>query len=141
LQIPVLGFHAPISQKVVFSGMPKAPVITAFPAKTVPAPPVDLQETGRHLWNVVQTQYVIEDVHAEVLQLACLSRDGIASMREQIAREGLTVVGSQGQPVAHPLLAVVGAAEKRVAQLLKQLGLFDEPKRDKPGRPPKIGSY
>jgi len=33
------------------------------------------------------------------------------------------------------------AAQKRVAQFLKQLGLFDEPKRERPGRPPKIGGF
>ena len=85
--------------------------------------------------------YVIEDTHAELLKLACLSADSTASMRRQIKQEGQTVTGSTGQPAAHPLITCAGAAMKRVAQFLKQLGLFDEPKREKPGRPPRLGGY
>jgi phage terminase small subunit len=81
-------------------------------------------------------QYVIEKTHAELLNLACQDRDDIVSMRATIKREGETVTGSTGQIAAHPLIAAVGAAEKRVAAFLKQ---FDEPKREKPGRPPRLG--
>jgi P27 family predicted phage terminase small subunit len=121
--------------------IPKAPVITAFPARTVPEPPPELQEPGRQLWRTVMAKYLIEDTHAELLKLACLSADAAASMRKQIRDEGETVTGSTGQLVAHPLIAAEGAAQKRVAQFLKQLGLFDEPKRDRPGRPPKLGGF
>jgi P27 family predicted phage terminase small subunit len=121
--------------------MLKAPVITAFPARTIPEPPAELAEAGRQLWRTVMERYVIEDSHAELLKLACLSADSAASMRRQIKQEGETVIGSTGQPAAHPLIACEGAAQKRVAQFLKQLGLFDEAKRDKPGRPPKLGGY
>jgi P27 family predicted phage terminase small subunit len=114
--------------------MPKAPQIVPFPASTVPQPPADLQEAGRRLWRGVMEQYVIEDTHQELLRLACLSADSAAAMREQIKREGATVIGSTGQSAAHPLIACEGAAQKRVAQFLKQIGLFDEAKREKPGR-------
>ena len=110
-----------------------------FPARTIPEPPAALAEAGSLLWRTVMERYVIEDTHAEVLKLACLSADAAASMRRKIKAEGETVIGSTGQPAAHPLIACEGAAQKRVAQFLKQLGLFDEPKREKPGRPPKIG--
>jgi P27 family predicted phage terminase small subunit len=116
--------------------MPKAPVIAAFSAKAIPEPPEELAEAGRHLWRTVMHRYVIEDAHAEVLKLACLSADSAASMRRQIKAEGETVTGSTGQPAAHPLIAAEGAAQKRVAQFLTRLGLFDEPKRSKAGRPP-----
>jgi hypothetical protein len=86
-------------------------------------------------------RYAIEDTHAELLKLACLSADSAASMRKQIKDEGAIVVGSTGQATAHPLIACEGAAQKRVAQFLKQLGLFDEPKREKPGRPPRLGGF
>jgi P27 family predicted phage terminase small subunit len=121
--------------------MLKAPVITAFPAKTVPEPPAELEKAGRRIWNIVMKRYAIEETHAEVLELACLSADSAASMRAQIKREGATVTGSQGQPVAHPLIACEGAAQKRVAQLLKQLGLFDDEPTRRPGRPPKFGGW
>jgi P27 family predicted phage terminase small subunit len=119
--------------------MSKVPVITAFPAKSVPQPPAELQEAGRQIWRNVMERYVIENSHQQLLKLACLSADSAASMREQIEREGRTVTGSTGQLAAHPLIACEGAAQKRVAHFLKQLGLFDEAKREKPGRPPKLG--
>jgi P27 family predicted phage terminase small subunit len=119
--------------------MAKAPVIAAFPAPAVPEPPEELAEAGRHLWRTVMHRYVIEDAHAELLRLACLSADSAAAMRKQIKDEGETVTGSTGQPVAHPLIAAEGAAQKRVAHFLSRLGLFDGPKREKPGRPPGRG--
>ena len=86
--------------------------------------------------------YVIEETHAELLFLACVSADSASSMRRQIKAEGEIVIGSTGQPTAHPLIAAEGAAQKRVASFLRQLGLFSEPKRDKVGRPPNpFGGY
>jgi hypothetical protein len=80
--------------------------------------------------------FVIEETHAELLKLACLSADSAAKMRAQIKLEGETVIGSTGQSAAHPLIAAEGAAQKRIASFLRQLGLFSEPNREKPGRPP-----
>jgi phage terminase small subunit len=121
--------------------MPKTPKIVPFPAKTIPEPPAELAEAGSQLWRTVMERYVIEDTHAEVLKLACLSADSAASMRRKIKAEGETVIGSTGQPAAHPLIACEGAAQKRIAQFLRTLGLFDEPKREKAGRPPRLGGF
>jgi P27 family predicted phage terminase small subunit len=121
--------------------MPKAPVITPFPARTILQPPAELAEAGRQLWQTVMERFVIEPQHTELLKLACLSADSAASMRRQIKDDGETVTGSTGQVAAHPLIACEGAAQKRIAQFLKQLGLFDEPKREKPGRPPRMGGF
>jgi P27 family predicted phage terminase small subunit len=121
--------------------MLKAPVITAFPAKSVPEPPAELQQAGRQLWRTVMERYDIEDTHAQLLKLACLSADSAAAMRKQIKEEGATVTGSQGQPVAHPLIAAESAAEKRIEKFLRTLGLFDEPKRTQVGRPPRLGGF
>jgi P27 family predicted phage terminase small subunit len=113
--------------------------IVRFPATgTIPPPPDELAEAGRELWQKVMRAYVIEETHAELLKLACLSADSAASMRAQIRAEGETVIGSTGQPTAHPLIAAEGAAQKRVATFLRQLGLFSEEKRDRPGRPPNL---
>jgi P27 family predicted phage terminase small subunit len=117
--------------------------IVRFPATgTIPPPPDELAEAGRELWTKVMRAYVIEETHAELLFLACVSADSASSMRRQIKAEGEIVIGSTGQPTAHPLIAAEGAAQKRVASFLRQLGLFSEPKRDKVGRPPNpFGGY
>jgi phage terminase small subunit len=86
-------------------------------------------------------RYRIEESHAELLKLACLAADRAESLRLEIKEMGQTVTGSTGQTAANPLIAAEGAAQKRVAQFLKQLGLFDEAKREKPGRPPKLGGF
>jgi hypothetical protein len=93
--------------------MPKTPQIVPFPAKTIREPPAELAEAGSQLWRTVMERYVIEDTHAEVLKLVCLSADAAASMRRKIKAEGETVIGSTGQPAAHPLIATEGAAQKR----------------------------
>jgi hypothetical protein len=80
-------------------------------------------------------RYVIEDTHAQLLKLACCPPTALHQCADRSSRKGETVIGSTGQPAAHPLIAAEGAAQKRVAAFLKQLGLFDEAKRDKPGRP------
>jgi phage terminase small subunit len=108
-----------------------------------PEPPAELAEAGRELWQKVMRAHAIDEPLTEVLKLACLSADSAASMRKQIKQEGEIVIGSTGQPTANPLIAFEGAAQKRVVQFLKQLGIFDdEPKRG-PGRPPnaKPGRY
>ena len=117
--------------------------IVRFPATgTIPPPPDELATAGRELWTKVNERYVIEPVHQQLLLLACLSADSAAAMRAQIKLEGETVTGSTGQPAAHPLLAAEGAAQKRIAAFMRQLGWFSEEKRDRPGRPPKpFGGY
>jgi hypothetical protein len=116
--------------------------ILPFPATTIPPPPDELAEAGRQLWETVNERFVIEPVHLQVLKLACLSADSAAAMRARIKAEAETVTGSTGQQAAHPLLAAEGAAQKSIAAFMRQLGLFSEETRDRPGRPPKpFGGY
>ncbi|MGY8682468.1 P27 family phage terminase small subunit [Bradyrhizobium sp. UFLA05-153] len=120
--------------------MEKPSKIAPFPAKAVPEPPPELGSVGSALWRTVMARYVIEDAHAEVLKLACLAADRAESARLEIVQTGQMVPGAAGQMVVNPLIAAEGAAQKRVAQFLTRLGLFDEAaKRDKPGRPPRQG--
>jgi P27 family predicted phage terminase small subunit len=104
-------------------------------------PPGTLGSAGAALWRVVMKRYRIEEPDTELLLLACEARDRAESLRLEIKKMGQTVPGMNGQPTANPLIGAEGAAQKRVAQFLKQLGLFDEAKREKPGRPPKLGGW
>jgi hypothetical protein len=49
---------------------------------------------------------VVEDVHFEMLRMACLAADRAESCRVQVEAEGQTVPGAAGQATAHPLLGV-----------------------------------
>ena len=51
-------------------------------------------------------------------------------------REGMTILGPQGRPVQHPMIAVVHHAWFAVLAGFKALNLNLEPLRDGPGRPP-----
>jgi P27 family predicted phage terminase small subunit len=86
-------------------------------------------------------KFVLPDEHVEVLRQACLAADRAESCRLQVAQEGLTIAGSEGQPRAHPLIAAENAAQKTLAALLTRIGLFSEARRDKPGRPPMSGRW
>jgi phage terminase small subunit len=119
--------------------MAKTPKIVAFQPATLPEPPEQLGSAGVHLWRTVMTRYRIEQPDTELLKLACLAADRAESARLEVEQTGQMVPGAAGQMVVNPLIAAEGAAQKRVAQFLKQLGLFDEPKREKPGRPPLLG--
>ena len=121
--------------------MVKTPKIIAFQPATIPEPLPELGSAGAQLWRTVMGRYRIEESHAELLKLACLAADRAESARLEIEQTGQMVPGAAGQMVVNPLIAAEGAARKRVAIFLKQLGLFDEPKRERPGRPPKLGGY
>ena len=116
--------------------------IVRFPATgTIPPPPDELATAGRELWTKVNERFVIEPAHQQLLLLACLSADSAAAAGADQARrrnrhrldrtDGCT-----------PLAAAEGAAQKRIAAFMRQLDLFSEEKRDRPGRPPKpFGGY
>jgi P27 family predicted phage terminase small subunit len=125
--------------------MSKTPKIISFqspaPPEPAPEPPGTLGSTGSTLWRTVMGRYVLNAPEAELLLLACEARDRAEALRLEIEAMGLTVQGAIGQSQVNPLLAVEGAAQMRCASLLRQLGLFREGKRDKPGRPPKFGGW
>jgi hypothetical protein len=55
------------------------------------------------------------------------SLDLIAALEERVSQDGLTVTGSAGQPVAHPLIAELRQQRAALARLLSALGLEDAP--------------
>lgn len=95
---------------------------------TTPSRPEGLQPAGRALWNEVQTllagqepaMVLDPDEHA-VLGQACVTADELERLRDELAGQPVTVPGSKGQPVAHPLLAEVRAHRETLRRLLSGL--------------------
>src|SRR5690554_5852798 len=84
--------------------------------KRTTTPPKTLGHDGRTLWTNLRNEYDISDSGSlAVLQSLCETVDRLNECRETIARDGLTVEGSGGQPRPHPLLQV--EAESRRALL------------------------
>ncbi|WP_431014760.1 P27 family phage terminase small subunit [Bradyrhizobium pachyrhizi] len=118
--------------------MAKPAGLVPFPLATIPEPPEELGPEGQRYWRRTMTRYVLDDLHEELLKLLCLDLDYGVAMRKQVKAEGMTVIGSQGQPVVHPLIAAEAACQRRIAAFMRQLGLFEEEPK-KPGRPPGKG--
>lgn len=92
-----------------------------------PAPPSHLATLGQDFWTATLADWDIEDHLLGVLEHACQQLDTVARCRNRLRREGLTVPDKHGKPTAHPLLAAERQAARLHAQLVKALGLEDEP--------------
>lgn len=112
-------------------------------------PPEHLQAAGRRYWREVMAEWELEPERLAILENACGCLDRIAQCRNRVRRDGLTVASSRdGRPVAHPLLSAERQAQSLHAQLVKALGLNDEPapserfgRANKGGRPPSSTTY
>jgi P27 family predicted phage terminase small subunit len=91
-----------------------------------PPPPPHLSPSARKWWQTTLGQYVLQEHHLRLLQLACEAWDEAQKAREQLAQEGLTVSGRQGVR-AHPCIAIERDARLAVARLVRELDLDTEP--------------
>lgn len=89
--------------------------------------PVGLVKDGRgqRLWRELTARYDFAPAEYRLLEAACYAADRIVKERRAIG-DRLTVSGSQGQIVAHPLLPQLRADEAHLMTLLGKLDLPDE---------------
>jgi hypothetical protein len=92
---------------------------------TVPTPK-NLQPAGRKLWRETTAQYELRQDELEILRAACGEIDLINRIEEELKDAPLTVRGSQGQIVAHPLIQEVRQHRATVTHLFAKLKLPDE---------------
>lgn len=94
-------------------------------------PPRDLGAAGKALWGALQAQIEADGLTFDaretvLLHHACRESDMLTAIEGELAAaKGLTVMGAQGQMVAHPLLGEARRSRAQVASLLKALGLED----------------
>lgn len=88
--------------------------------------PKGLRAEGRKLWRETTNTYDLRQDELEVLKAACGEADLIARMEEALEDEPLTVTGSQGQIVAHPLVQELRQHRATQAALFRSLKLPDE---------------
>jgi hypothetical protein len=103
-------------------------------------PPADLTTEGSALWSAVlaeMTEDELEPTAQERRYLldACREADVIASIAAAFSGEPHVVKGSQGQPVAHPLLAELRQHRATLSQLLARVKTT-EPAAAEPHRRP-----
>jgi hypothetical protein len=88
-----------------------------------PRTPTGLGLRGRRLWRHVVDAYEVSPDSREVLVEACRALDVIDRLEAEMRDAPLTVAGSQGQQVAHPLLHELRLWKQTAARLIGQLGL------------------
>jgi P27 family predicted phage terminase small subunit len=87
-------------------------------------PPDHLGEPERQVWDHVFADYQLSNETAiDVLVTALEAHQRAREARETVQREGMTVVGRDGQAKVHPLLAVERDARAAWLAAIKALGL------------------
>jgi phage terminase small subunit len=88
--------------------------------------PSTLKSAGKKLWRETVKTYDLRQDELETLKAACGEADLIFRMEEALEDAPLTVQGSQGQLVAHPLVQELRQHRTAMASLLRGLKLPDE---------------
>lgn len=91
----------------------------------IPAPR-GLKPAGKRLWKETTNSYELRQDELETLKAACGEADLIARMEDELETEPLTVRGSMGQLVPHPLVSELRQHRATMAALLRGLKLPDE---------------
>ena len=91
-------------------------------AKPQAAPP-GLGSAGRSLWRSIARKWRLDEREHAVLSQACRTADLITQLEELLAREGLTVIGSNGQPRLSPVPTEIRQQRATLERLLAALSL------------------
>ena len=86
-------------------------------------PPAGLSGPGRALWTATLADYTLDPAERVVLAELCRVADRLDRLAGELAAAPLTVPGSTGQQVAHPLLAEARAQGVLADRLVRVLAL------------------
>jgi len=92
--------------------------------------PAGLHAAGKRLWDSVVGEYELDPGDLPILAALARTTDELERLTAEVAKAPLTVPGSMGQPVSHPLLSEVRAHRVLQAKLRSELALpsqDDEP--------------
>jgi hypothetical protein len=91
-----------------------------------PQPPEGLGTKGLALWEDICSRYSLRIDELVLLEAAARTSDDIERLRLALVGAPLTVLGSQKQEVAHPLISEGRQLRANLAALLRQIALPDE---------------
>jgi P27 family predicted phage terminase small subunit len=86
-------------------------------------PPKNLQTHGNSLFRRLTGEFAFNSAELELLTQLCETVDKIAELKQTLAKSGVMVEGSKGQPVLNGVLAALVAHRKLADQLVVALGL------------------
>jgi P27 family predicted phage terminase small subunit len=105
--------------------LPEGPLVIG--GMEAPPPPGSLPPEAQALWQEVVTRLhqvgVVDVVDGAALQAMCVQWARAERARAVIAEEGMFALGSTGQLVEHPALAVERAAHAMFLRFAEQYGL------------------
>ncbi|RSX53951.1 hypothetical protein D2E25_0257 [Bifidobacterium goeldii] len=87
---------------------------------------------GQRLWRDLTSKWEFTQAEYKLLETACYTADRIVRERRAIGDQ-LIVKGSQGQIVAHPLLAQLRADEEHLAKLLARIDMPEPEENESSG--------
>lgn len=90
---------------------------------TAECPPARLGAAGEAFWCSTLEEFELNPAELQVLEAACRTVDELCVLTEALSGASATVLGSTGQPRAHPLFAEVRAHRKVLESLTSALGL------------------
>lgn len=93
------------------------------PAIESPAPPADLDEAGRALWESIASEYEMNPAEIKLLAEAARSADELAMLRSGLHAADALVPGSRNQPVVNPLFEEIRAHRTVLLRVLAALKL------------------
>jgi phage terminase small subunit len=100
---------------------------------TVAGAPQHLKPETRAWYEKVASEYVLEEHHLRLLQLAGESWDSKQEARAGIARHGAVYTDRFGSPKARPEVAIERDCSIVFSRLLRELGLdIDQPGESRP---------
>lgn len=95
------------------------------PENTTPAPPEDLGDAGRALWDALADSFDFETQEAALLVEACRVKDRLDALDSVVRDQGVTVTSPQGVK-AHPALVEARQQQITLSRLIASLRLPDE---------------
>lgn len=102
--------------------------------KSISTAPAKLGTEAKRIWDEVTTSYRLRPDELRVLEDACREVDLIERLETAVRSGELMVRGSQGQPVANPLVQEIRQHRQVVKSLLGSLKLPDEDGRQADSR-------
>jgi len=97
--------------------------------------PAHLQEATGRWWRATCRHYQLEEHHVRLLTAACEAWDRMVEARQTIETAGMFFTSRFDEPKAHPAVAVERDSRLAFAQLVREIGLSDDPPDCRPPRP------
>lgn len=88
--------------------------------------PADFGPSGARMWQEISSRWQLRPDELRILEDACRQADLIDRIQTAQLDAPLTVRGSQGQEVAHPLVSELRMHRATLASLTAKLALPDE---------------